>query len=86
MAFSFEDFAQDFPSGVKEALQKEGFDSLVALLSADLSDVDRLKLKRGHISVVREAIRRLQTQQQKGPLFSETKPQPGMKTGEVKKV
>ena len=56
-------------------LPKEGFDCLVALLGADLSEIDGLKLKRGRISVVREAIRRLQTQQQKDPQFSETKRQ-----------
>ena len=53
MDFSF----SEFPSGIVEALEEDGFDNLPALLSADRHDNDGLKLKKGHVAVVREAIK-----------------------------
>ena len=61
-------FSEDFPSGIVEALEEDGFDNLPALLSADRHDTDGLKLKKGHVAVVREAIKTLQFQHGEGPL------------------
>ena len=55
-------------SGIVEALEEVGFDSLHALLSADRHDTDGLKMKKGHVAVVREAIKTLQLQHGEGPL------------------
>ena len=62
MDFSFSEFCKDFPSGIVEALEEDGFDSLPARLSADRHDTDGLKLKKGHVAVVRERIKTPQLQ------------------------
>ena len=69
MDFSFSEFCDKFPSGIVEVLE-DGFDNLPALLSADRHDLDGLKLKKGHVAVVREAIKTLQLQHREGPLHT----------------
>ena len=68
MDFSFSEFCKEFPSGIVETLEEDGFDNLPALLSADRHDTDGLKLKKGHVAVIREAIKTLQLQHGEGPL------------------
>ena len=59
--FKFELFTSTFPDGVSAELAKEGFDTLPALLCADSDALGDLRLKRGHLCVVRQAITELQT-------------------------
>ena len=68
MDFSFSEFCKEFSGGIVEALEEDGFDNLPALLSADRHDTEGLKLKKGHVAVVREAIKTLQLQHGEGPL------------------
>ena len=70
--FVFEEFAKDFPEGVASVLASEGYNSLRALLCAERTDISELKLKKGHIGIVRSAIQDLQTQHKTGPMFRGT--------------
>ena len=58
----FENFCKDFPDRVASVLAEEGFDTLPVLLSASLEDIEGLKMRKGHIAVVREAVTVLQSQ------------------------
>ena len=70
--FSFDEFVKDFPKEVAVVLKSEGYDTLQALLCAEKCDINELKLKKGHIGVVRSAVQVLQQKHETGPMFLET--------------
>ena len=59
-------FSDKFPSGTVEVLEMRAL--TMCLLSADHHDLDCLKLKKGHVAIVREAAKSLQIKHGEGPL------------------
>ena len=67
----FFEFSNNFPSGITDVLEDEGFDNLPALLSTDCHDLGGLKLKQDHITFVCEETKAFQIQIKPGevPLY-----------------
>ena len=69
---SFSDFGKELPSSVMDLLTNEGFDSTQALLCMSQDDIDKLKIKPGHVAIVHESVKKLQRQHQTSPFFVKT--------------
>ena len=63
MHFSFVvvvvEFSDNFPRGIVEALEDEGFDNLPALVGVGRQDLDGLKLKKGHVATAHDCMRHI---------------------------
>ena len=61
----------DCLKGIADVLVSEGYDTLQALLCAERCDISELKLKKGHVGMVRSAVHVLQQKHESGPMFLE---------------